>query len=201
MAESVSKKNKHQSGTAISSLTPDPRNARKHDPRNIQAIADSLSRFGQRKPIVVADGIVIAGNGTLEAAKSLGWTHIETVDASDLSVSDRRAYAIADNRTAELAEWDDAALAEQLNDLAADGVDLDSLAFDEREMDALAATEEASLPDNLAEADKPFVGLTIQVPAESRAEIESALRDAADGEVREGMSVFSVGLLKLCGVE
>ena len=58
----------------IKTLKPDPGNARRHDKRNLQAIADSLNQFGQRKPIVVtADGIVLAGNGTLEAAKLLGW--------------------------------------------------------------------------------------------------------------------------------
>ena len=59
----------------LTSLTPDPLNARKHNRRNIDAIKASLSKFGQRKPIVVTnDGTVIAGNGTLEAATSLALT-------------------------------------------------------------------------------------------------------------------------------
>ena len=56
----------------ISSLTLDPTNARKHSDLNLRAIASSLQRFGQRKPIVVQGNIVLAGNGTLEAAKSIG---------------------------------------------------------------------------------------------------------------------------------
>ena len=90
----------------ISDLSPDPANARLHSAKNIEAIKASLRRFGQQKPIVVdADNIVRAGNGTLEAAKALGWTEIECVRSS-LTGTEMTAFAIADNRSAELAEWD-----------------------------------------------------------------------------------------------
>jgi ParB-like chromosome segregation protein Spo0J len=62
---------------AIADLSLDPNNARKHSQRNLDAIAASLKQFGQRKPIVVHRGVVLAGNGTVEAAKTLGWTEIE----------------------------------------------------------------------------------------------------------------------------
>jgi hypothetical protein len=62
----------------------DPRNARKHSPRNIKAIADSLRMFGQQKPVVALDdGTIIAGNGTLEAAKSLGMQDLACVVFAD----------------------------------------------------------------------------------------------------------------------
>ena len=51
----------------IESLKLDPNNARKHSKRNLDAIKASLEKFGQRKPIFVHNGVVIAGNGTLEA--------------------------------------------------------------------------------------------------------------------------------------
>ena len=83
---------------------PDPANARKHSSRNLSAIKASLLRFGQQKPIVVdSQGVIIAGNGTWEAAKALGWKTIE-VKVSQLEGSDRSAYAIADNKTAALAD-------------------------------------------------------------------------------------------------
>lgn len=95
----------------IDSLSPDPANARKHGQRNLDAIIASLRRFGQQKPIVVdSRGIVRAGNGQLAAAKSLGWTHVKIV-RSDLPATELTAYAIADNRVAELAEWDAEVLA------------------------------------------------------------------------------------------
>lgn len=91
---------------AIDSLQPDPRNARLHDERNLQAVMASLRRFGQQKPIVVhANGVVIAGNATMEAARRLGWTHVWAVHSS-LDGAEATAYGVADNRTAELATWD-----------------------------------------------------------------------------------------------
>lgn len=102
----------------IEQLSPDPNNARKHSQRNIDAVAASLKQFGQRKPIVVTrENVVIAGNGTLQAAKSLGWKTVTvTVFPFDDPVK-ARAFAIADNRTAELAEWDEEILVESLRDL------------------------------------------------------------------------------------
>ncbi|TXH10774.1 MAG: hypothetical protein E6R03_15110 [Hyphomicrobiaceae bacterium] len=91
----------------IDSVTPDPENARKHPQRNIESIKDSLRQFGQRKPIIVQkEGrIVRAGNGTLESAKALGWTEIAAIFVDEEELQAKR-FAVADNRTAELAEWD-----------------------------------------------------------------------------------------------
>jgi len=105
----------------IDQLHPDPSNARTHDERNLAAIVASLSRFGQRLPIVVQkQGMIVrAGNGRLAAAKSLGWSHMACVVVDEASV-DATAYAIADNRTAELAGWDDETLAALLQSLPDD---------------------------------------------------------------------------------
>jgi len=116
----------------IEDLTLDPRNARTHSQKNLDAIATSLTKFGQRKPIVVtSDGVVLAGNGTLEAAKSLKWDHIAvTVTPADWDIDTARAYALADNRTAELAEWDEAVLAQQLMELHDADFDIEALGFE-----------------------------------------------------------------------
>ena len=92
----------------VDSLTPLEGNPRKGD---VAAVAASLSRFGQRKPIVVreSDRVVVAGNHTLAAAVSLGWTEIAAIfvdDDKDTSL----AYALADNRTTDLGTYDDVAL-------------------------------------------------------------------------------------------
>ena len=120
---------------AISSLTPDPTNARKHDGKNLKAIENSLLTFGQRKPICVTpDSIVVAGNGTLEAAKNLGWTEIAIARTPVGWTWDQiKAFALADNRTAELAEWDDKVLADQLLELDANGWELEELGFENLE--------------------------------------------------------------------
>jgi hypothetical protein len=95
----------------LSTLTPDPKNARLHGERNIEEVMASYRDHGQRKSIVVQrvadDGtpmVVRAGNGQLEAAKRLGWTHIAVLVVDE---NDRAAikFALRDNRTAELAEW------------------------------------------------------------------------------------------------
>lgn len=116
----------------IDLLTLDPSNARKHGKRNISAIAASLSRFGQRRPAVVrTDGTVLAGNGMLEAARGLGWSQVAvTVVPDEWSVEEARAYALADNRTGELAEWDVAILDDHIVSLVVAGLDIESLGFD-----------------------------------------------------------------------
>jgi len=122
----------------IKELSSDPANVRKHDDRNLDSIKASLKRFGQQKPIVVdGKGIVVAGNGTLDAAKSLGWKEIQIV-RTELVGADAVAYAIADNRTAELAIWDDDALAQTLASLKTDeSIDELVTGFTEQEIDDL----------------------------------------------------------------
>lgn len=116
---------------AIETLEPDPENARTHSKRNLDAIAGSLREFGQRRPLVLFGSTVIAGNGTLEAAKTLGWTEIAVTRVPrDWSVEQARAYALADNRTAELAEWDTQLLADQLVDLDSVGWDVSAFGFE-----------------------------------------------------------------------
>ena len=114
----------------VSTLSPDPDNVRLHGPENLSAITNSLQAFGLRKPLVVRGSTVIAGNGTLAAAISLGWTDIEiTRVPSDWSDNDARAYALADNKSAELATWD-TGLEAQLLELDYAGVDASQFGFD-----------------------------------------------------------------------
>ena len=117
----------------IANLTSDPENARTHDKKNLDAIANSLKLFGQRKPIVAtANGIVLAGNGTLAAAKQLGWTEIAVATTpKEWDYNTARAYALADNRSAELADWDSKVLANQLIELDAEGWDVALIGFPE----------------------------------------------------------------------
>jgi len=119
----------------IADLKLDPNNARRHSPVNITAIEKSLTQFGQRKPIVVDEqNVVIAGNGTLEAAKNLGWKEI-AVTIFPLGEDQAKAFAIADNRTSELAQWDAEQLMETLKTL--DDALLDSTGFDSQDLDAM----------------------------------------------------------------
>ena len=116
----------------IGKLTTDPSNARKHSDQNIAVIVESLRQFGQRKPIVInSDNYVIAGNGTLSAALELGWKEIAVARVpDDWSREQQMAYALADNRSAELAEWDQERLDEQVFELQAAEFDVVGLGFD-----------------------------------------------------------------------
>lgn len=119
----------------IAQLRNDPRNARDHDERSLQSILKSLREFGQQKPVVaLSDGTVIAGNGTLEAARRLGWTRIAAVRFADEAKA--RAYAIADNRTSDLSRFDGGLLAEALSEII-DGVGLDAVGFTQVELERL----------------------------------------------------------------
>lgn len=150
----------------VRELSFDPANARQHGARNIDAIKKSLLRFGQQKPIVInARNIVIAGNGTLRAAQDLGWTEIDCV-VTTLEGAEARAFALADNRTSELAEWDDAALNAVLQSLEADKSLLDATGFLERDVQRLLKQElTAELESDAEPAADESVG---EAPAAKR---------------------------------
>ena len=103
---------------AIDSVQPDPQNARKRTPENLAAIRASLETFGFQRPILAyrfaakEKPTVISGNGALQAATELGWDRVPVL-LFDGTRDQARAYAIADNRTAELSEWDEAILGAQ----------------------------------------------------------------------------------------
>jgi DNA modification methylase len=148
----------------IDSVRPDPKNARKHNKRNIEAIKSSLLEFGQRKPIVLDDaGIVRAGNGTLAAAAELGWSHIAVSRGAFRPEPLKKAfrgdqavaYAIADNRTAELAKWDKDVLAEAAERL---GSRTPLIGFSEAERNKL--TRALRPPPNESSPEPPKVSVT-----------------------------------------
>lgn len=122
---------------SIDSISQDPANLRRHGERNLASIVASLRKFGQQHPIVVTDqGVILSGNGRYQAAKQLGWKEI-AVTVTSLKGSDATAYAIADNRTAELAEWDDTALAETLRALQSEDYEIEAAGYTESEIDGL----------------------------------------------------------------
>lgn len=123
----------------ITALEADPDNARTHGERALASAKRSLAQFGQQKPVVrLPGGRVIAGNGIYLAARALGWTALAAVTF----IGDRhraRAFAIADNRTAEASEWDRQRLARELGALTTSGIDPLAVGFTAPELRALAA--------------------------------------------------------------
>lgn len=101
---------------ALSDLTPDPRNARRHTDRNVGMIRDALAEVGAARSIVIDErGVILAGNATAKAATEAG-LKLQVVDAdgqsivavrrSNLTAKQKARLALFDNRAAEEAEWD-----------------------------------------------------------------------------------------------
>jgi len=101
----------------------------------VDAVAASLKEFGFRQPIVIdADGVIIVGHTRWKAAKKLGLAKVPVHIATDLPPEKVKAYRIADNQTATLAEWDMDLLPIELKDLQQAEYDLSLLGFDETEL-------------------------------------------------------------------
>lgn len=101
----------------IGQLKPDPKNARKHNQRNIGQIVSSLQEVGASRSIVIdEDNIILAGNGVIEAAGIAGIENVRVIEADGneiiavkrkgLTPEQKTRLALWDNRAAELAEWD-----------------------------------------------------------------------------------------------
>jgi ParB-like chromosome segregation protein Spo0J len=143
-----------------------PRNARQGD---VGAITQSLTRFGQLKPVVVQASTrhVVAGNHTLKAARALRWPEIAAV-LVDLDDAEALAYAIADNRTQELGTYDEDVLAAALTELASAGK-LDGTGYDGDDVDALLAklTGDMHEPGDAEQTDVTQVwGVAIDLDSE-----------------------------------
>ena len=143
----------------IDSIKEHPNNARHHNQDSVDALALSLSRFTQRTPLVVdrGSGLVLAGNGRLRAAKQLGWSEVAVVMVDD-DETIGTAYALADNRTAELSHWDDDALNEAIMRLSKEDLELTrGLGWSTEELDELIVA--ATLPEREQEPEE-FVTVT-----------------------------------------
>ena len=144
------------------SLIPYVRNARTHSPQQVDKIAASIREFGFLNPIIT-DGQsgIVAGHGRVMAAQKLGLDTLPTIDAAHLTEAQRRAYVLADNRTALDAGWDNDLLKIELQDLDAAGFDLTLTGFDLGEIAALTLDNTEGLTDPDAVPDAPAVPVTV----------------------------------------
>lgn len=132
-------------------LTPDPKNARKHNPRNVGMLVDALQEVGAARSIVIdEEGVVLAGNATIEAAAEAGITKVVTVDAdgetlvavrrTGLTPEQKTRLALYDNCVAELADWNESVLTELREDGLLAGM------FSDDELDTLLAQADEVAP-------------------------------------------------------
>jgi DNA modification methylase len=104
----------------------------------VEAVARSIAAFGFRQPIVVDEtGVIIVGNTRYKAAVRLGLKRVPVHKATGLTPAQIKAYRIADNKTAELADWDQDRLVRELADLQQLDFDIDVLGFSSQELQAL----------------------------------------------------------------
>ena len=136
-------------------LKPYARNAKTHDADQVARIAGSMAQFGWTVPVLVADdGELIAGHGRILAAERLGLTEAPVIVLGHLTEAQRRAYRLADNRLAE-SPWDEALLAGELQELAADDFDLSLVGFSDAELDQLLAFDAGDEGDGGGGEDVP----------------------------------------------
>ena len=112
----------------INSITPYEHNARAHKDKDVEAIKNSILKFGFKDPIGVWHNTIVEGHGRLLAAKALGMDKVPVIRLDDLTDEQRKAYALAHNKTAELSDWDWDVLASELEELS--DFDMSEFGFD-----------------------------------------------------------------------
>lgn len=136
---------------SIDEIKPYENNPRDNDDA-VDAVANSIKEFGWQQPIVVDnEGVIIAGHTRYKAAKKLGLKHVPVVVADNLTPDQVKAYRLADNKTAELADWDMDLLNDELDQIR--NIDMSDFGFDELDDDQIDTepkvdnNEELSLDD------------------------------------------------------
>lgn len=154
----------------IKDLKPYDRNARKHQDEDVAAIVNSIKEFGFSDPIGVwgANNEIVEGHGRLEAAKKLKLDKVPVIHLDHLTDEQRRAYALAHNKTAELSSWLDDVLSDELDnifdiDMSDFGFELDENEKTGKEPNDIDYHESISVVidcDNDEQAEDVFTKLT-----------------------------------------
>ena len=123
----------------IDSIRPYQNNPRLNDSA-VEAVARSLQAFGWRQPLVIdTDGVIVVGHTRYKAALKLGLTEVPVHVAKDLTPEQAKAYRIADNQTAQIADWDMKLLPIELTELKGLDIDLSLLGFSPAQLDEFMA--------------------------------------------------------------
>ena len=121
-------KNLNVKMVSVGDVVPYEKNPRLND-QAVDAVASSIREFGFKVPIVVdGKGVVVSGHTRLKAAKKLGLDEVPVIVADDLDDTKIKAFRLADNKVAELADWDESLLIKELEEL--DDLNYDMGQFD-----------------------------------------------------------------------
>ena len=131
----------------IKDIKPYEKNPRKNDSA-VDAVANSISEFGFRVPVVIdKDNVIVCGHTRYKAAKKLGLDKVPCVVASDLTDEQIKAYRLADNKVSELAEWDIDLLGEELDGIF--DIDMSDFGFDMTEEEEEIEVIEDEIPEEV----------------------------------------------------
>lgn len=162
---------------SIDTLTPNDKNSRTHDRKQIDQISASIKEFGFTNPILVDDNNgIIAGHGRVLAAKQLGLKEVPALTLKNLTREQIQAYIIADNQLALNAGWDFETLKTELEGLKELDFDVDLLGFDDLFLQELFGTaSEIDFPKLSSGEKEPFQQMTFNLHDEQAAIVTDAI--------------------------
>lgn len=157
----------------LDDLTPYENNPRLNDGA-VDAVAKSIEEFGFKVPIVIdKDGVIVAGHTRLKAAKQLAIDEVPCIIADDLSDEELKAFRLADNKVAELAEWDFEKLEAELTDI---DFDMSDFGFDFNTIDEESDKFDDTDTDYHDINDKTIIAIEF----DTEQELESAFQKLND---------------------
>ena len=176
----------------VKDLIPDPNQIRRHTPRNIGMIGDSLQDVGAARSIVVDEAnVILAGNGTIEAASERGLTKVRVIDADgteiiavrrrNLTPEQKIKLAMFDNRTSDLAEYDLSALVAITDQYNVDRnlffTDSEMRALTDREManSLLSTTQNAAPHEHVPSVPAGYKAVNLVMPEADAEELRTIL--------------------------
>ena len=134
----------------VDEVKPHPHHSRKPNRQQRRKLEASLRKFGENAPIMVdRQGFILGGHARFEALRALGRTHVWVLVLDHLNEAQARGYMLADNKIAELSEWDGRKLASEISGLIeiADDFEIEDTGFDTGEIDLILQGLDASDPD------------------------------------------------------
>lgn len=172
----------------INNLKPYEKNPRKND-EAVDFVAESIKEFGFKVPIIVDENnVIVAGHTRYKASKKLGIEQVPVIVADDLSEAQIKAFRLADNKTAEKAEWDFDLLYEELDEIL--DIDMSEFGFlenNESYIDDLMENDFRDLKEELGVFQVTFV-------------FDKAYEKSVNGYIKEfGKEKLANVILKECG--
>lgn len=120
----------------------------RHNEKAVDVVANSISQFGFKVPVIIdRDGVIVCGHTRVKAARLLGMQEVPCIVADDLTPEQIDAFRLADNKTSEFADWDFTKLDEELAKLADMEIDMSDFGFDVSDGSADVPADDSSGED------------------------------------------------------